>query len=133
MSFQKQPDASNMFNIRNDPVTGIVAICMAGFWDAETAERFHAQHVSAVAECRRRFRIARVLIDCRDMRIQTREITEILADRTMYAPGDKVVVVAANTLTKVAARRNMEVYNDGVRSDAVTSIEEGLSWLSKGH
>ena len=119
------------YTIKLDVATRSVHITMQGFWTVEEAMTFHALHIDALRHCREKFGVAKALIEAAGMTIQSREVMEILATRTVYSPGDAVAVVVANTLAKIATRRNMEVYPASVHSNAFTSLAEAETWLGK--
>jgi hypothetical protein len=122
-------EAGRAFDIALDASQGTLRIRMRGFWTVQVASHFMLENRAKIATCRARFGRLKQLVDLVGMPVQSQEVTAIVHDISLYKPGDRVAVVLDSTLAKMAARRTLNEYPDGVAREAFVSASAAETWL----
>ncbi|MBV9841798.1 MAG: hypothetical protein JOY99_09770 [Sphingomonadaceae bacterium] len=117
------------YTITLDEGSGTIRVTMRSFWTVEISRRFIAELGSLMNSSRARFGRVKVVSDITTMPIQSQEVFEIVSGESLYRAGDRLAIVLDSALAKIAARRVLDGFPEGVQREAFISPRAAETWL----
>ena len=116
-----------MYAIRYDRAETLLLLTLTGMWTLDVAARFQAEMIVAAAAATKAAGRLRILSDCRDFPVQSREVTDAIADGPPSDPSrpSHTAVVVGSALGRMQANRTIS--NDRVR--IFTDLNDARAWL----
>jgi hypothetical protein len=119
------------YTIDVDEPNRTVRVVTRGFWDKSAVKVFYAELDMVLKSCRARYGKIKVMSDARSLAVQSLDVNALLAESHPYKNGDKVAVVFASSLAKMAARRNQVVISDpSLEWNVFSTVEAAETWLN---
>ena len=111
-----------------DEAAGLARGVARGTWSIEETAHYCADLRAVVARSRQLCGRVRVLLDRREISLQSADVCALLADanRTIFAGDDKIALVVATSLAKTSLRHRMP--HAGTK--AFLSMSAAETWLS---
>lgn len=121
-------DAFHHFEV--DHARNLVRLTLAGFFDESSLQTFAAARTTAFAKLRCAPNSHLVLVDIRDMKIQSQEVVarfgELLSDRRFFAR--RLAFVVGSTLARLQLLRALK----SRQAQTFTSSKDAEAWLFAG-
>jgi hypothetical protein len=127
VSVRRPGEARDIIHIAFDPAASLVRAYAAGCWSIDETERYLSALTRFVEGSRAQSGKARVLLDRRDVSVQSPEVAALLATANgrIFQPEDKIALVVDTSLAKVSLRKRMP--HPGTK--AFLSIDAAETWL----